>query len=90
MPNIKSAFKRMRQNTARNLRHRSRKSAIRTLEKKYREKIAQNDVETAQGILSKLTALFDKAAKVGTIPKSRCNRKKSRLTLLFNQTTTKN
>jgi ribosomal protein S20 len=56
------------------------------MENKYREKIEQKDAVAAQSLLSELTSLFDKAAKTGTIPKKRCNRKKSRLTLLYNKT----
>ena len=84
MPSSKSAKKRVRQNAARRLRNRMRKSAIWTVEKKFRAKVAEGDLAGAEELLSKVTALLDKAAKRKTIHQNKASRKKSRLAAFLN------
>ncbi|MDO8260258.1 MAG: 30S ribosomal protein S20 [Candidatus Magasanikbacteria bacterium] len=72
MPLIKSAIKKMRQDKARTLRNRAKIDAL-----KKAIKLATLKPSTEN--LSKAFSNLDKAAKKGLIPKSRANRKKSRL-----------
>ena len=80
MPNIKQAMKRLRQDEVRALRNKSRKSAIRTWEKKFRAQVEANELETAAVTLRKTIACYDKAAKVGVVHQNKADRKKAQLT----------
>ena len=84
MPNSKSAIKRMRTDAENNLQNNSRKSTIRTFEKKFKLKVAEKDFDAAKEFLSKTISLYDKAAKTGTFHRNKADRKKSRLTSLLN------
>ena len=83
MPNIKSAKKRMKTDALRALRNKSRKSELRTAEKKFLSSVEVKDLESAKTLLSQVSSLYDKAAKVKTLHKNQANRKKSRLHALF-------
>jgi len=81
MPNTKSAERRVRRNERRHdINHRAL-TRLKTLEKKFRDAVKQNSKDAAQTALRAVISGFDKAAKFGTIPKARADRKKSRLTL---------
>lgn len=82
MPNIKSAKKRMRQNTKRRARNRAKKTAIRTCEKKIRKLTQEKNLDKAKETLGVFYSLLDKAAKTNLIHKNTASRKKSRLTQL--------
>ena len=81
MPNTKSAERRMRNSARKNLRNRSIKSRIHTLEKNYLELLSAGKKEDAAKELRALSSAFDKAAKSGVVHRATADRKKSRLTL---------
>lgn len=83
MPNTKSAKKRIFTSAKAKLRNKTRKTAIKTAEKKFRAAVAEGDRAKAQGLLSEVFAKLDKAVKVGSIHKNKSSRKKSRLTELL-------
>lgn len=80
MPNTKSAERRMRSSATRNLRNRSIKSRLHSLEKAYVAAVGAGKKDEAAQALRNVTSAFDKAAKRGVIHKSLASRKKSRLT----------
>ena len=88
MPNIKSAIKRIKTDRARRLQNRSRKSALHTFEKNFLNKLKEKDFEVAEQLLKKIISLYDKSAKVGTVHKNLADRKKSRLSKLFQKNRT--
>jgi small subunit ribosomal protein S20 len=79
MPNTKSAERRMRANERKHQHNRSVKSHLRHLEKDYRALLATGKKDEAAKFLPGLHSAFDKAAKVGAVPRPTVNRKKSRL-----------
>lgn len=79
MPIKKSAAKRLRSGAKRHGRNQSRKSVVRTAEKKLLEKIETKDVEGAKTALKTCFTSLDKAAKLGSIHDNKADRKKSRL-----------
>ena len=81
MPNTKSAERRMRNSARKNLRNRSVKSRIHTLEINYLESLAAGKKEDAAKQLRTLSSAFDKAAKSGVVHRATADRKKSRLAL---------
>ena len=88
MPNTANVKKRVAKIEKKTLRNKSRKSEIKTFEKKFKADVENNDLDTAEKSLSKVTSLYDKAAKHNTIHKKRAQRKKSRLTRSFNKAST--
>ena len=81
MPNTKSAERRMRNSARKQLRNRGISSRLHSLEKKYLESVQTGKKEDASKALQIVVSAWDKAAKTGTVPRSRANRKKSRLAL---------
>ncbi len=81
MPNTKSAERRMRNSARKQIRNRSTKSSLHTLERSYLSLISAGNKEEAAKSLRKLSSSFDKAAKSGVIHSATANRKKSRLAL---------
>ncbi|MCP5516125.1 MAG: 30S ribosomal protein S20 [Verrucomicrobiales bacterium] len=79
MPNTLSAERRVRSNARRQLRNRSEKSRVKTLEKTYLNLASSGDREKATSALRDVTSALDKAAKRGVIHWATVNRKKSRL-----------
>ena len=79
MPNTKSAERRMRNSARKNLRNRSIKSRLHTIEKGYLALLAAGKKEDAAKELRTLSSAFDKATKAGAVPRPTVNRKKSRL-----------
>lgn len=79
MPNIKSAVKRMRQNTKRRAANRAQRSTLRTAIKKARLVIGEGNIETAQSALPQTLSAIDKAASKGLIHKNKAARQASRL-----------
>lgn len=86
MPNTKSAERRMRSSARKQMRNRSVKSRLHTLEKKYLELVKAGKKDEAAKDLRGLSSAYDKAAKVGVVHKTSVNRKKSRLALRLNTT----
>ena len=83
MPNIKSAKKRLITSEKARIRNKSKMTALRTAEKKFRKAIENNDIETARTLLVNVFSKLDKAVKAGVIHKNKSSRKKSRLTALL-------
>jgi small subunit ribosomal protein S20 len=81
MPNTKSAERRMRNSARKNLRNRSTKSRLHTLETSYLELLAAGKKDDAARQLRTLSSAFDKAAKSGAVHRATADRKKSRLAL---------
>ena len=81
MPNTKSAERRMRNSARKNLRNRSTKSRLHTLESGYLELLSAGKKEEAARELRTLSSAFDKAAKAGVVHRATADRKKSRLAL---------
>ena len=81
MPNTKSAERRMRNSARKNLRNRSVKSNLHTLEKGYLELLATGKKDDAAKQLRALSSALDKAAKFGVVHRATADRKKSRLAL---------
>ncbi len=88
MPNTANVKKRVAKTVKRTLRNKSRKTEIKTFEKKFKADVENNDIDAAEKSLSKVTSLYDKAAKHNTIHKNRAHRKKSRLALTLNKAKT--
>ncbi|MCE5230108.1 30S ribosomal protein S20 [bacterium] len=84
MPNVKSAAKRLRQNTKARIRNRDKRSALRTAIKKLRASIAEGNVEQAKAQLPLTISVIDHNARVGIIHKNQAARNASRLTLAVN------
>jgi small subunit ribosomal protein S20 len=84
MPNTKSAEKRMRATERKRQHNRIVKSRLRRLEKDYRALLAGGKKDEAAKFLPDLHSAYDKAAKVGAVPRTAVNRKKSRLASVLN------
>ena len=85
MANHKSALKRVKQNTVKNLRNKAVKSSIKTVTKKTLV-AAEAGEEAAKTHLSLATSLITRAAQRGSIHKNTASRKISRLTKFVNKT----
>ena len=81
MPNTKSAERRMRNSARKNLRNRSVKSRLHTIETNYLELLTAGKKDDAAKALRTLSSAFDKAAKAGVVHRATADRKKSRLAL---------
>lgn len=81
MPNTKSAERRMRNSNRKQHHNSAVKSRLRRAEKQFRATLAAGKKEEAVKLLPTVHSAFDKAVKVGVIPRSSANRKKSRLAL---------
>ena len=85
MPTSKSAMKRVRTSEKARIRNKSRRSALRTSEKKIRSLVATSELDKAKEQLNDVFKKLDKAVMAGTIHKNKSNRKKSRLSALLIQ-----
>ena len=81
MPNTKSAERRMRNSARKNLRNRSIKSRLHTLQKHYLELLSAGKKDEAAQQLRALSSALDKATKAGAVHRATADRKKSRLAL---------
>jgi small subunit ribosomal protein S20 len=81
MPNTKSAERRMRNSARKQVRNRSAKSRLSTLEKNYLGVVTSGKKEDANAALRSISSALDKAAKAGVIHKATADRKKSRLAI---------
>ena len=79
MPNTKSAQRRMRNSSRKQMQNRSIKSRLHTLERDYLQLVGDGKKEDAGKALKTLSSAFDKAAKTGVVHRAMANRKKSRL-----------
>ncbi len=74
----------MRNSARKNLRNRSTKSRLKTLEKKYLDLVGGGKKEDATKAFRDISSALDKATKGGVVPRRTVNRKKSRLAVRLN------
>ena len=79
MPNIKSAIKRVKVNEKKNAENKMIKSEISTYVRKYKNAIAEKNVDEATSLLSEVVSRLDAAASKNVIHKNNASRKQSRL-----------
>jgi small subunit ribosomal protein S20 len=79
MPNIRSAYKRLRQDKKKHERNKAVKSELHTLIKKAQALIDEKKREEADVTLKKLESKMDKAAKSDIIKDKKASRQISRL-----------
>ena len=82
----KSAAKRVKTSEKARLKHKSRRSALKTSEKKFSAFVETAELDKAKEQLKDVFKKLDKAVKVGTIHKNKRDRKKSRLSAVLNKT----
>ena len=71
----------MRNSARKNLRNRSIKSRIHTIETSYLELLSAGKKDDAAKQLRTISSVYDKAAKSGVVHRATADRKKSRLAL---------
>ena len=71
----------MRNSARKNLRNRSIKSRIHTIETSYLELLSAGKKDDAAKQLRSLSSAYDKASKAGVVHRATADRKKSRLAL---------
>ena len=81
MPNNKSAERRMRNSARKQSHNRSIATRLHSLERKYTESVRAGKKDDATKAFQNVVSAWDKAAKTGNVPRSRANRKKSRMAL---------
>lgn len=79
MPNTKSAERRMRNSERKRLHNRSTKGRLKSLERAYETAVSGGKKDDAKAAYQKLSSAYDKAAKSGSVHRSKASRKKSRL-----------
>ena len=84
MSGNKSAMKRVRTDAEKCLRNKARKATLKTIEKSFRAAVEAKDQEKAVKLGKDCFSQFDKAAKIGTIPKNRASNKKAQFSKLLN------
>ena len=75
----------MRNSARKQLNNRSTATRLHSLEKKFHALLTAGKKEDAVKAYQGVASALDKAAKTGTVPKTRANRKKSRLALQLNK-----
>ncbi len=85
MAHSKSRLKTIRKVKVTTLANKSKKTALKTFEKKFLAAVAAGNKEEAAALLSTVASKLDKMAKTNTIHKSKADRKKSRLAIVFNK-----
>ncbi len=75
----------MRNSTRKQAHNRSAATRLHSLEKKFLQHLGAGNKDEAAKSLQSASSGLDKAAKNGTVPKARANRKKSRLALALNK-----
>lgn len=84
MANIKSAKKRIGVNTKKAEINKARRTAMKTMEKKFLAAVAAGEVEEAKELFAATEAIVMKTASKGTIHKKKASRKVSRLAKRLN------
>ena len=85
MPQRKSAKKDLKQNKKRKLRNLKVKDTVKAAIKKFKRSLASKDDTSKKQSLINMCKTLDKAATKNVIHKNKAARKKSRLTKLFNK-----
>ncbi len=75
----------MRNSARKQIQNRGINTRLHTLEKKFSELLGAGKKEDASKAYQTVVSALDKAAKTGTVPKTRASRKKSRLALQLNK-----
>ena len=75
----------MRSSARKQIQNRSVKTRLHTLEKSFLQLVGAGKKDDAVKALQAVSSALDKAAKTGTVHKSRASRKKSRLALQLNK-----
>ncbi len=88
MPQMRSAFKRLRQNKKKHMVNKGTITEIRTLTKKVRALISEKNAEAGVKALRQLESKLGKAVKTNTMKKNSVSRKISRLRKQLDQTKT--
>ena len=88
MPQIRSAFKRLRQDKKKHIVNKGTISEIRTLTKKVRVLISEKNTETGEKTLRQLESKLDRAVKTNTMKQNSASRKIARLKKQLDQTKT--
>ena len=81
MPNIKSAIKRMRSDARKSERNQAALSELHTLDQKLK-KLSKDPAKAAE-VAKVLVSRYDRAVSRGIIPRSRADRRKSRVAKLL-------
>ncbi|MFQ5740702.1 MAG: 30S ribosomal protein S20 [Acidobacteriota bacterium] len=84
MANSQSAIKRIRQSGIRRLNNRSSRSRMRTIIKRFRHLVEQQELGEAREKLPQVYAVIDRTSQKGLIHANTAARYKSRLTKLLN------
>lgn len=79
MPNIESAYKRVRQDEKRTAKNKSEMSRLRTAVKKYKTAVDNNE-DSSDALLREAVKLIDKSASNNLIHQNKANRMKSNVT----------
>jgi len=79
LANIKSAAKRAKVASVKNLRNRMIKSSVKTALKRFDSALAAGDIATAAALYSQTVSKVDKAVAKGVYHKNTANRKKAQL-----------
>ncbi len=77
MPNLKSAKKRMRQNTVRYDRNVQVRTRVKSARRSMMEALEAKDAEAGAAALKSYSSVLDKAAKAGVIKKNTAIRRKT-------------
>lgn len=85
MPTLQSAKKALRQNKRRQALNLTYKKNMRESIKQLKKLVLEKNFSEAKKLLPQIYKALDKAAKHGTIKKNNADRKKSRLTIMFNK-----
>ncbi|MBR5012733.1 MAG: 30S ribosomal protein S20 [Clostridia bacterium] len=89
MPNIKSAIKRVEVAKINNARNKSEKSKIATYIKRFKNALANKDIQTAETEYKTVVSLLDSAARKNIIHKNSASRKAAHLAKLLSDAKTK-
>jgi small subunit ribosomal protein S20 len=84
LANHKSAIKRAKQNSVRNLRNKGNRTRVKNVIKAVRAAIDENSHEKAQAALTNAIPVIRKAAKKGALHRKNASRKISRLSRQVN------
>ena len=85
MPNIKSAKKRVKITSAKTMINKRKKTALKTVIKKYEAAVASGDKALATSLYNNTVKRVDQAVAHGLLHKNTAARKKSRFALSLNK-----
>src|SRR5256885_5577331 len=85
MPTSKQAKKRVRQNEKRRLRHKGRRTELRTIQKTFLTAVTEKDAAKAAAQMAALQTKLDKAASFHSLHPNTAARRKSRLQRKLNK-----